>query len=462
MRNPDLGALALYVARHAGSRVAYWFGCDEPEVFERLSREVPVIGVDRPQRIAPLRQRLGGTLVETDFSYETFVPGDPAFVENSVVVCDDPCARPALEERALRSVALAVERGAAALITAPNGDAAVFSRTLLGHGIEPTFIGRMAAGDATFAKTTQLAIVEPPQRRVALWRTPPADFKVIAIMTAFNEADVIETCLEHLIGQGVLVYLMDNYSSDDTVARASKFLGRGLVGFEHSPLQDTNTYDLEKVLQRIEHLATSLDADWFIDYDADEVRRSPFRGVGLRAALYAVDRAGYNAVDFTVLNFRPTDDGFAPGASLESYFTHFEFGSTPDHLRQRKAWKNLGRLPQLLEQGGHDVTFSGRKLYPYKFLNKHYPIRSQRHGERKVVRERQDRYSRRERVLRQWHNHYDATAAVPSYLRDPFTLHAYDPATFDEHYLIERLTGIGMLHTTDYRDLVLRLHAQSY
>jgi len=462
VRNPDLAPLALHLARHAGSGVAYWFGCDEPEVFERLSREVPVVGVDRPQRLAPLRQRLGGTLVDCDFEYETFVPGDAAFVEGSVVVCDDPCAKPSTRERALRSVSLAVERGAAALIAAPLVESQNFSHALREAGIEPTFLGRMAADDRTFAKTTCLAIVEPPQRRVALWRTPPADFKVIAIMTAFNEADVIETCLDHLIGQGILVYLMDNYSTDDTVARASRYLGRGLIGFEHSPLQDTKTYDLEKVLMRIEHLATTLDADWFIDYDADEIRRSPFRGVGLREALYAVDRAGYNAVDFTVLNFRPTVDGFVPGTPLESYFSHFEFGSTAGFLRQRKAWKNIGQLPQLLEYGGHDVQFPGRKLYPYKFLNKHYPVRSQAHGERKIVRERQGRYSPREKVLREWHTHYDDISTAPSYVLDPATLLAYDPATFDEQYLTERLTGIGMLRTPDYRDFELSVHGESY
>ena len=462
MRNPDLAPLALHVARHMGSRAAFWFGCDEPETFERLSRDVPVVGVDRPRRLAPLRQRLGGTLVETDFSYETFVPGDAAVCDGAVVVCDDPCARPDDVERALRSVSLAVERGATAFVTAPNGDPASFSRTLARASIEPTFVGRMAADDATFAKTTLLAIVEPPKRRVELWRTPPDDFRVVAIMTAFNEADVIETCLAHLIGQGVHVYLMDNYSTDDTVRLAARFLGRGLIGIEQSPLRDTNTYDLEKVLARIEHLATTLEGDWFVDYDADEIRRSAFRGVNVRKALYAVDRAGYNAVDFTVLNFRPIDDGFEPGTSLETYFTHFEFGSTPDHLRQRKAWKNLGRTPQLLEHGGHDVTFAGRKLYPYKFVNKHYPVRSQQHGERKVVRERQGRYSRREKDLRKWHNHYDAVSTVPTYVRDPFTLLRYDPESFDETYLIERLTGIGMLRTEGYRELVLREHGMSY
>jgi hypothetical protein len=460
LRNPDLAALALHVGRHARSRVAYWFGCDEPESFERLSREIPVVGVDRPQRIAPLRQRLGGTLVENDFEYETFVPGDDAFVADSVVVCDDPCLRPALQERALRSVAFAVERGATALIAAADLDAVTFARTLRDYGIEPTFLGRMAAQDETFAKTTQLAIVESPPRRV-IAGAPPDDFKVVAIVAAFNEADVIETVLEHLIAQGVLVYLMDNYSTDDTLARASAYLGRGLIGIELSPLRDTGTFDLEKVLQRIEHLATTLEADWFIEYDADEIRRSPFRGVSLRSALYAVDRAGYNAVDFTVLNFRPTDDGFVTGTPLESYFTHFDFGGTPDHLRQRKAWKNTGRTPYLLERGGHDVLFAGRKLYPYKFLNKHYPVRSQAHGERKILRERGPRYSPRERALRKWHIHYEASE-TQRFLRPPFTLETYDPGTFDEEFLIERLTGIGMVRTAAYREMQLNLHGESY
>jgi hypothetical protein len=253
---------------------------------------------------------------------------------------------------------------------------------------------------------------------------------------------------------------MDNWSTDDTLERASRYIGHGLIGIERNPLRDTATYDLERALVRVEHLSRTLEADWFVFYDIDEIRRSPFPGMGLRDALYAIDRAGYSAIDFTILNFRPIDGTFETGMSLESHFRHFEFGPTRDLLRQRKCWKNTNQNVQLIERGGHDVLFPGRKVYPYKFTTKHYSIRSQRHGERKVVKERRDRFNVREHESRKWHVHYEG-ARVPNFLGDPEKLIRYDDATFDTEYLVERISGIGSARTPEFVHMYLDYHGES-
>jgi glycosyltransferase involved in cell wall biosynthesis/SAM-dependent methyltransferase len=46
-------------------------------------------------------------------------------------------------------------------------------------------------------------------------------FRIIAIMSTYNEGDIIASVLGHLIEHGIDVYLIDNQSTDDTVARAS-------------------------------------------------------------------------------------------------------------------------------------------------------------------------------------------------------------------------------------------------
>jgi glycosyltransferase involved in cell wall biosynthesis len=434
-----------------------------------MAKEFVVLGADRADRIAATRARLGGTWLEHDFESRPLIVSERHAVERSVVVCNDLLARPFARENVLRTLVDTVSRGATAIVTAPAAEAGLrgglraseMLAMLAEAGLAPTFFGRTATDDVRFEKATLLAIVEPDALRPQVWRTPPDDFTVVAIITAFNEADVIERTIEHLISQGVQTYLMDNWSNDDTVRLASKYLGRGVVAIERNPLQDTASYDLEKVLSRMEHLSQALDADWFIDYDADEIRRSAFRGVGLRDALYAVDRLGYNAVDFTVMNYRPTDESFVPGSSLEAHFRGFEWGKTPDHLRQRKGWKNLGKPVFLLERAGHDVLFRDRNLYPYKFMNKHYPVRSQAHGERKVVKERRERFNRRERDLRKWHVHYDEWPVAPNFLYDPSALVHDDPATFHENYFVERLTGIGSSRAPDYLEMYLNHHGES-
>lgn len=86
------------------------------------------------------------------------------------------------------------------------------------------------------------------------------------------------------------------------------------------------------------------------------------------------------------------DLGISP-TFAERYFRHFDFGAGPDLARLMKAWRNTGQRVALAESGGDEAAFPGRRIFPYRFLLKHYPIRSQAHGERKVLRERQARWN---------------------------------------------------------------------
>jgi hypothetical protein len=55
---------------------------------------------------------------------------------------------------------------------------------------------------------------------------------------------------------------------------------------------------------------------------------------------------------------------------------------------------------------GHDINFEGRRTFPYRFVQDHYPVRSQAHGMRKVFGERLERFSPEERA-KGLHIHYD-------------------------------------------------------
>jgi hypothetical protein len=82
-------------------------------------------------------------------------------------------------------------------------------------------------------------------------------------------------------------------------------------------------------------------------------------------------------------------------------------------------------------------------VFPYKFLTKHYPIRSQTQGERKVLRERHGRWNPEEKA-RGWHVQYDRFEPGSSFLRDRTELEWYDEEDFNHRYLIERLTGLNL------------------
>lgn len=253
-------------------------------------------------------------------------------------------------------------------------------------------------------------------------------FRVIAIISAFNEGDIISSVIAHLVENGVDVYLIDNRSSDDTVEQASRWLGRGLVEIETfpdraNPLKEHFAWTA--ILKRKVKLAKTLDADWIIHHDADEIRESPWPRVSLNEAIRWVDALGYNCIDFRVFNFPPVDDGFRQGDDPRTYFRLFEDAAEYDRI-QIKCWKTGPKRISLAASGGHEVRFEGRRVFPIQFLLRHYPIRGLEHGRKKVFQERKNRFGVRERS-RGWHIQYDTVATDRhSFLADPATLSTFD------------------------------------
>jgi hypothetical protein len=257
-----------------------------------------------------------------------------------------------------------------------------------------------------------------------------APFRVVAIITTHNEGDIIAAVLADLIEQGVGVYLIDHSSSDDTIAEATPFLGHGLLHIEQFPEEsgagggERDRFSLSLQMKRKQEVAAQLEASWFIHCDADELRESPWPHLTLRDAIALVDRLGYNAIDFAVFNFRPINDGYRRGDDLRAAFTHYEPPGHYDQV-QIKCWKNLGGAVELARTGGHEAEFEGRKVFPIRFLLRHYPIRTQSQGERKVFRERIPRFAVEER-MREWHIQYDGLAPGYSFIRDSRELLAFD------------------------------------
>ena len=268
--------------------------------------------------------------------------------------------------------------------------------------------------------------------RVAVKDSAPDNFRVVALMSAYNEEDIIVPCLQYLIKQGVEVYLIDNWSTDSTVELASEFLGKGLLAIEKFPPdRPSSHYVWKDILSRMEQLTKEIPADWFIFHDVDEIRSSPWPGLRLRDAIRKVDREGFNAIDHTLITFFPVDNDFSAGDDFEAYFKHFEFSVRPGQFLEIKAWKNSGKSVSLSNSGGHEIKFAGRRIYPFRFLLKHYPIRSQTHGEKKIFRERKPRWLPQERS-NGWHTHYDHIKKGHSFLRQPGELKLFDESAFGE------------------------------
>ena len=263
-------------------------------------------------------------------------------------------------------------------------------------------------------------------------------------MCTYNEADIVAPVLGQLLGQGIGLHVIDTWSTDDTWERVADLAaGSDLVSFERFPADASAEHcEWGEVLRRVEHMAATSTADWVIFQDADEIRRAPWPGTSLRDGIWRVDRAGYTLIDHTVVEFRPIDFTDYPGIDPLQHFSHFEFGRHPLDFVRMKAWKRAPEV-DIATDGGHRAQFDGARVYPLKFTNLHFPIRSQAHGLRKVLTDRRERWSPKE-LAQGWHSHYDFVDESTVLVWDAACLHPYDAATFEQEFLTELVTGVNI------------------
>ncbi|HEY3495284.1 MAG TPA: glycosyltransferase family 2 protein [Polyangiaceae bacterium] len=205
--------------------------------------------------------------------------------------------------------------------------------------------------------------------------------RIVAIFAVYNEERFIERSVRHLYEQGVESYVIDNESSDATRRIVEGLRGRGVVGVETLPRG--GVFELTRQLRRKERLHRELGADWYLHHDADEFRQAPNPHRTLAEGIEAVDRSGYNAIDFDEFVFMPTDE--EPDFDHDRFFEEMQhyLYFAPMQPWRVNAWKNVGQTIDLVSMGGHQVRFRGRKLYPQRFILRHYLALSVQHAERK-------------------------------------------------------------------------------
>lgn len=244
-------------------------------------------------------------------------------------------------------------------------------------------------------------------------------FRALAIMSVYQEADILAWTLKHLHEQGIGIHVVDNWSSDGSEKIAHSF---PLVGFEKFPADGPPKLFMCRAIQRrIDEIAAASDADWISYHDADEVRRSPRFGERMIDAFQRIQAEGFNTINHQVYHFYPTDDNYS--GDPENHFRYYAQDRSFGPNFHMKAWRNQQRLLGLGEWGaggGHTLRFPGMRVCPVPFVIKHYPVRSQAHGEAKV----EDRLKRFDPVERahKWHVQYDGMESPYNFLKDPATL----------------------------------------
>lgn len=304
---------------------------------------------------------------------------------------------------------------------------------LIGHTINTDFHG---------AKTTILVISGTHADKP----TGGSRVSVAGLIHVFNEQDILPEVVRHLKANGVDVHIFDNWSTDGSFELAKSLKKEGLcVNVQRFPDKLSTDYEWYRQLMYTAEYAASLDSQWIMHHDADELRYSPWPSTTLAEAFAHVDALGYNAVDFTVVDFRFLRTMPEVSPPYENALNWFEFGRRPGHFLQVKAWKNYRFKVDLASSGGHEAKFNERRIFPLKFLMKHYPLRSRSQAEKKVYRDRLPRM-RREQREKGWHTQYNQFETVTEIKGwERHTLQSWHPSFFHSEFLVERLSGIGLL-----------------
>lgn len=330
---------ARVIADRSGARRVVGVGCGSGAALASLGDQFSVVGIDSGSRLERCRYRYPQhEWIDADLESDS--GSVVAEAVESLIICSDVIER-LVDPRSLLSqlrdalptsygvvlCALDRRRARGASLEAPVDAAHTMEWTLeelnallRRHGLKPLVHGFTRDDSAHVSRNNQLAFIPggrfsrsdvPTARSVGAWlrsrRRRGRGIQVLGVMACYNEVDMIASTVDRLLGQGLAVHLIDNWSTDGTwELLESGYGGDPRVTLERFPDAPVDQFRWAQILTRMDEVAARSSADWIVHVDADEQLESFRADLGLVDALDLVDRAGYDVVDFTALDFRPT------------------------------------------------------------------------------------------------------------------------------------------------------------
>jgi glycosyltransferase involved in cell wall biosynthesis len=201
--------------------------------------------------------------------------------------------------------------------------------------------------------------------------------RVTAILAIRNEEAYLANCLRHLVRNGIDFAIIDNGSSDSSaeIYRRREFAAH-LVDVQNMPF--SGAFSLAEQLRHKMTVIDTIQTDWVIHLDADEVMHSYRHGETLKEALTRLDAGGWNVANFDEFVFLPVESDYqpdAPGCQPMSLYYFFQ----PHSPRLMRAWRKAGGFSSV-DHGGHLLTGPDLRLAPEHLALRHYIVRSQQHA----------------------------------------------------------------------------------
>ncbi|PIY71572.1 hypothetical protein COY87_05475 [Candidatus Roizmanbacteria bacterium CG_4_10_14_0_8_um_filter_33_9] len=462
---PDVYELAYTLAKRSGAKYIIDIGSGNGEKLIKLSKDFHIICIDHGANLEILKKNIPKAQY-IDINLENEKPVlDDAILLISVVICSDVIEHLIKPDILLYYLSKISYKSHYLLLSTPDRNKLYptsvgppinsshvrewtleeLEALIKEEGFNQYMIGHTVSNNFNNNKNTILLL---SGRHIST--NIKKDLTITAIVTVYNEEDIVDYTIRSLLDQDIRVHAIDNWSTDNSLKILKKIKQDYKDKMEISQYpahKASKTYDWYELLRYVELIASKSNSDWILHHDADEIRESPWTNTSLKKGIEIVDILGYNAINFTVLNFYPVKDGFSSHNNPERYFAYFNFGSHTSDAQQIKAWKN----PQsqnigLAENGGHNIHLNNKRVFPLNFLLKHYSWRSAKQIEKKLLIDRLGRINTKERK-RGWHSHYNLVSYL--YIKEsfPFNKNVLTPFNstieFYREYIVERLSGSG-------------------
>ncbi|HWK07197.1 MAG TPA: glycosyltransferase family 2 protein [Puia sp.] len=203
--------------------------------------------------------------------------------------------------------------------------------------------------------------------------------RFLGVLLCYNDADILEESLRHLLENNHDVLVWDHGSDDGTAAVLDRYAA-DLVERRFIP----RSFDFYQLYQRMsEHLISEYIRryDWISWPDQDELLEGADRTQPYDQWVEKIFEEGYDYIQFNNFNFWLTDQDDPTILSPVQRIKHY--GLFPDCAPRIRAWRAAKTNIRVFNHNPID----GRKL-PYHFNLRHYPMRTIEQMHRRLNKDR--------------------------------------------------------------------------
>jgi len=204
---------------------------------------------------------------------------------------------------------------------------------------------------------------------------------ICALIAVRNEFQYLRILLPLLAGQKIDVVIIDNESTDKSRELYSALMGKPILAVESLPYR--GFFSLSEQLSTKHTLCKTINHDWVIHQDADEILEHCKPGLTLRDAIQEADRHGYNALNFEEFVFLPEPGSDYCSRNYYSELLRYYFFE-PHENRLNRAWKLSSQLSNTAV-GGHNLRGNNLLISPTNHILRHYIVLSQNHARSKYL-----------------------------------------------------------------------------